>query len=73
MKIDIVYVGDELVVNLFGVFKSKDIVEVERRVDLILKDYEIDDIKFNISKVTELDEDIFNKMIRKYNVKIKEA
>lgn len=73
MKIDIVYVGDELVVNLSGILKSKDLVEIERRVALILNDYEIVNIKFNILKGTKLDKAILNRIISKYNTKVKEA
>ena len=73
MKIDILYVGDELVVNLSGILKSKDLVEIERRVDLILNDYEIVNIKFNILKGTKLDKSILNRIISKYNTKVKEA
>lgn len=73
MKIDIVYIGNELVISLTGTYQSQDLLEVERRVDLILDDYDIANIRFNIDSVTDLNKTQFNNLIKKYHNKLKEA
>ncbi len=73
MKIDIVYIDNELVVNLSGIFKDDDLLEVERRVDIILNDYDITNIKFNTDDVLQLHKDTFNNLIKKYHNKLKKA
>ncbi len=73
MKIDIVYIDNELVVNLSGIFKDDDLLEVERRVDIILNDYDITNIKFNTDDVLQLHTDTFNNLIKKYHNKLKKA
>lgn len=73
MKIDIVYIGNELIINLKGDYKPKDLLEVERRVDIILNDYDISNIRFNIDEVTGLNKEKFNNIIKKYHSKLKEA
>lgn len=73
MKIDIVYVGNELIINLSGNYKSEDLLEVERRIDIILNDYDISNIKFNTDNVINLNKKNFNYLVEKYHRKLKEA
>lgn len=73
MKIDIVYIGNELIINLSGNYKSEDLLEVERRIDIILNDYDISNIKFNTDNVINLNKKNFNYLLEKYHRKLKEA
>ncbi len=73
MKIDIVYIGNELIINLSGNYKSEDLLEVERRIDIILNDYDISNIKFNTDNVINLNKKNFNYLVEKYHRKLKEA
>ncbi len=73
MKIDIVYIGNELIINLSGNYKSEDLLEVERRIDIILNDYDISNIKFNTDNVINLNKKNFNYLVEKYYRKLKEA
>lgn len=73
MKIDIVYIGNELIINLSGNYKSEDLLEVERRIDIIFNDYDISNIKFNTDNVINLNKKSFNYLLEKYHRKLKEA
>lgn len=73
MKIDIVYIGNELVISLTGTYQSQDLLEIERRVDLIINDYDISNIRFNIDDVNNVDRKQLNNLIMKYHSKLKEA
>ena len=66
MKIDIVYINDELIVGLSGNFNPENIEEVERRINIILKDYHIKVVTFNIDFGMEFDKDIFTNLMDKY-------
>lgn len=67
MKIDIVYINDELIVGLSGDFNPENIEEVERRINIILTDYHIKVVTFNIDFGIEIDKNIFTNLTNKYD------
>ena len=56
MQIDLIYINDELQVNISGIINTKDIYEIERRVNLILKSYPINNIRYKIKKNTYIED-----------------
>lgn len=56
MQIDLIYINDELQVNISGIINTKDIYEIERRVNLILKSYPVNNIRYKIKKNTYIED-----------------
>lgn len=56
MQIDLIYINDELQVNISGIINAKDIYEIERRVNLILKSYPVNNIRYKIKKNTYIED-----------------
>ena len=56
MQIDLIYINDELQVNISGIINTKDIYEIERRVNLILRSYPINNIRYKIKKNTYIED-----------------
>ena len=56
MQIDLIYINDELQVNISGIINAKDIYEIKRRVNLILKSYPINNIRYKIKKNTYIED-----------------